>query len=370
MRQKPILWPFFIALFFAAVAYAMAPRWLDQVSLWAHDDPVEIAQRAVDARLSPAVAEREIEEALAAGDVDLANSFVALAADRGIAISPDLADRVAAANSGPARTVRNVKGFVRGLVIGQPNDGVELAGTALGDVFVFGDVRDATREGIHYVKDEPVDRAVLGLACVGLAITAATYASDGVAAPVRVGVSLFKAARKTGRLGARMTSWLVRSLRGVVDVDGARRALASAAFSERALRDAVKLDKAQELLDTMRDVGRVQAKAGTPAALESLKLAEGPRDLSRFARLATATGGKTRAIIKLAGRAAIVLGFAAFEVAGWALGAVMMLLGFLASIRSMTERATLRYCDWRRTRRLRREIKTLTLAAAPVLAPA
>ena len=60
MRQKPILWPFFIALFFAAVAYAMAPRWLDQVSLWAHDDPVEIAQRAVDARLSPAVAERYV----------------------------------------------------------------------------------------------------------------------------------------------------------------------------------------------------------------------------------------------------------------------------------------------------------------------
>jgi hypothetical protein len=120
----------------------------------------------------------------------------------------------------------------------------------------------------------------------------------------------------------------------------------------------------------MRDVGRVQVKAGTPAALDSLKLSEGPRDLSRFARLATATGGKTRAIIKLAGRAAIVLAFAAFEVAGWALGAVMMLLGFLASIRSMTERATLRYCDWRRTRRLRREIQALTLAAAPALAQA
>jgi hypothetical protein len=371
MRQKPILWPFLIALFLAAVAYAMAPRWFDQVSLWAHDDPVEIAQRAVDARLSPAVAEREIEEALAAGDFDLADSFLALAADRGIAIPPDLADRVKAANSGPARTVRNVKGFVRGLIIGEPSDGVELAGTALGDVFVFGDVRDATREGIHYVKDEPVDRAVLGLACVGLAVTAATYASDGAAAPARIGVSLFKAARKTGRLGARMTAWLGRSLRGAVDMDAARRAFASAAFSERALREVVKLDKAEGLLVTMRDVGRVQAKAGTQAALDSLKLSEGPRDLSRFARLAAATGGKTRAIIKLAGRAAIMLAFAAFEVAGWALGAAMMLLGFLASIRSMTERATLRYCDWRRTRRLRQEIRTLMSAvAAPAPTPA
>ena len=371
MRQKHILWPFFLALFLAAVAYAIAPRWFDRMSLWAHDDPVEIAHRAVDARLSPAVAEREIEDALAADDIDLANSFVALAADRGIAIRPDLAGRVKAANSGTARAVRNVKSFARGFVVGEPNDAVELGGTALGDLFVFGDVRDATREGIHYVKDEPVDRAVLGLACVGLAITVGTYASDGVAAPVRVGLSLVKAARKTGRLGAQMMSWLARSLRDVVDMNGARRALASAAFSERALREAVKLDKAEELLGTMRDVGRVQAKGGTQAALDSLKLSQGPRDLSRFARLAAAEGGKTRAIIKLAGRAAIMLAFAAIEVASWVLGAVMMLFGFLASVRSMTERATLRYCDWRRTRRLRQEIKALASAVpAPVLAPA
>ena len=369
MWQRPIF-PFFFAVFLAAVTYAMAPRWLDQVSLWAHDDPVEIAQRAVDARLTPAVAEREIAAALAADDIDLANSFVALAADRGMAIPPDLADRVAAANSRTARAARNVKSFARGLVIGEPHDGVELAGTALGDLFVFGDVRDATREGIHYVKGEAVDRPVLGLACVGLAITAGTYASAGVAAPARVGVTVVKAAAKTGRLGAHMVAWLTRALRGVVDMGGVRRALVEASFSERAVREAVKLDKAEGLLDTMRDVGRVQANAGTQAALDSLKVAEGPRDLSRFARLAAAQGGKTRAIIKLAGRAAIMLAFATLQIASWALGAVMMLLGFLASIRSMTERATLRYCDWRRTRRLRREIATLTLAAAPVLAPA
>ncbi|HLH90574.1 MAG TPA: hypothetical protein VKX28_19140 [Xanthobacteraceae bacterium] len=363
-RQKLIVWPFFVALFLAAVAYAMAPRWFDQASVWLRDEPVEIANRAVDARLTPAVAEHEVEAALAAGDIDLANSFTALAADRGITIRPDLAERVKAANSGPARAVRNVKRFARGFVVGEPNDGVELAGTALGDLLVFGDVRDATREGVHYVKDEPVDRAVFGLACVGLAITLGTYASDGLAAPARVGLSLVKAARKTGRLGVQMGAWLVRSLRGVVDMAAARRAVTSATFSERGLREAVKLEKAEELLDTMRDVGRVQAKAGTRAALDSLKLSQGPRDLSRFARLAAATGGKTRAIIKLAGRAAIMLGFATLQIASWAFGAVMILLGFLASVRSLTERATLRYCDWRRMRRLRQEIAALTRAAA------
>jgi hypothetical protein len=376
--RKRILWPALAALLLTATAVALAPRAQDFVArLLIQDDPAAIARRAVDARLTPAVAESEIADALKADDVDLANSFMALAADRGMTVSPALADQVKAANSGAASTVRNLKSFTRGLVIGEPSDMVGLAGTALGDLFVFGDIRDATREGIHYVKGEAVDEPLLGLACVGIAITAGTYASLGLAAPTRVGLSLVKAARKTGRLGAPLAAWIGRSLRGVVDMGGLRRAFAEAsitrpALAVRAAREAVKLDKAEGLMDAMRDVGRVQQKAGTQAALESLKVAEGPRDMSRLARLAAAAGGKTRAIIKLVGRAAIVLAFAAFEIGGWALGTIMMLLGFLASIRSITERATLRYCDRRRMRRLRRQVAALTTAqaAAPALAPA
>ena len=359
MRHKHILWPVFAAIFLAAVASALAPRLIDKARLWVEDDPVVIAERAVDARLSGAVAAREIEAALAADDIDLADSFVALAAERGIAIEPQLAARVEAAHSTAARAARSARHFARGLVIGEPNDAVELAGTALGDLFVFGDVRDATRESIHYVKGEAVDRPVLGLACVGLVITAGTYLSAGFATPVRVGVSLVKGAAKTGRLSVRMTAWLARALRDVVDIGGARRALVAGSFSERALRDVVKLDKAEGLIDTMRDVGRVRASAGTRAALDSLKVAEGPRDVSRFARLAAAKGGKTRAIIKLAGRAAIMLGLTALEVASWALSAVLMLFGFLSAIRSATERATLRYIDWRKARRWRRRWEAL-----------
>jgi hypothetical protein len=47
----------------------------------------------------------------------------------------------------------------------------------------------------------------------------------------------------------------------------------------------------------VRDVGRVQVAAGTRAALEGLKLAEGPEDVARLARLAGTKGGKTRAIL-------------------------------------------------------------------------
>ncbi len=75
----------------------------------------------------------------------------------------------------------------------------------------------------------------------------------------------------------------------------------------RAAREAVKVEEAGGLVDLAENAGRVETKAGTQAALDSLAVAEEPQDMARLARLSAAKGGKTRAIIKLLGRAAIVL---------------------------------------------------------------
>ena len=45
------------------------------------------------------------------------------------------------------RAAAKAGSFTRGLITGEPDDLVSLAGTALGDLFVFGDIRDALREG-------------------------------------------------------------------------------------------------------------------------------------------------------------------------------------------------------------------------------
>ena len=88
-----------------------------------------------------------------------------------------------------------------------------LAGTAVGDLFVFGDIRDALREGKRLASGEQADELVLGLACVGIAITAGTYLTFGAAAPARVGLTLVKVARKTGSLGAELAGNIGRMVR-------------------------------------------------------------------------------------------------------------------------------------------------------------
>ena len=360
MTAARIAVPLALAVASALAALAAAPRAFEaQFLLAAQDDPAALADHAVARSFDAAVATREIDAALAANDADLAMSFLALARERNLPIDPALADKVERANASLATASRSLGSFARGLVVGEAEDISGLAGTAVGDLFVLGDMRDALREGTRLAAGRDGDELVLGLACVGLAVTAGTYATVGAAAPVRVGLTVVKAARKTGRLGGAMAAWINRALREVVDWTALKRAISSASIAEpaaamRGAREAVKVEKAQELVRLVGDVGRVQARAGTRAALDGLKVAEGSRDMSRIARLAAAKGGKTRAILKLAGRGAIVLTVGTFNLATWVFWAIVTVFGFVSSLKRMAERITERYCVRRRLRLTRK----------------
>jgi hypothetical protein len=350
----PVVLPAAVVL--CVAGFVAVPRgWEAARLLYAQDDPVRLADLAVEKSLSPQVARAEIEKALAADDADLAASFLALGRERGIAIDPALAARVEAAGAPAAHAA---KSFAYGLVTGAPDDLAGLAGTAAGDLFVFGDVRDAVREGAHLARGEPADELILGLAGAGVAVTAATYATLGGGTPARLGLTLVKAARKTGRLAAPMAAWMTRSVREAVDTTALGAALTKASFTApvvafRAARDAVKVERAEGLVTAVRDVGRVQGAAGTRAALEGLKIAEGPQDVAKLALLAETKGGKTRAILKLAGRAAFALTAAAFDLFSWLFAAVWAVFGFAATVKRITERTTTRYLHWRKARRAR-----------------
>src|SRR6201999_785718 len=110
-------------------------------------------------------------------DADLAQSFVNLAADRNVKLPDDLKQRVAAAVEQANSTGAAANSFASGLIFGEPKDMAGFAGTALGDLFVFGDIRDAVREGSRLASGENYDQLILGLSAVGIAITAGTYAS-------------------------------------------------------------------------------------------------------------------------------------------------------------------------------------------------
>ena len=100
------------------------------------------------------------------------------------------------------------------------------------------------------------------------------------------------------------------------------------------------------------------ASARRPACAarsDTLKIAEGPKDVARAARLAESKGGQTRAILKLLGRGALLLAAGAFNLTLWVFGALLALFGFLSSIKATTERADLAWLRRKKARRLRQQ---------------
>src|ERR1700751_5412270 len=130
----------------AGALFAIAAGFFLRGGITAHerialaDDPVAISDQALAQAFDRGVAEREINAALAAGDVDLAQSFVALAAERDVPIDAALPGKVKEVEAEQSRLPSTAGRFVHGLWTGEPTDLASLVGTAFGDLFVFGDI--------------------------------------------------------------------------------------------------------------------------------------------------------------------------------------------------------------------------------------
>jgi hypothetical protein len=348
----------------AAVGAALWPHAREASAiLVAQDEPAQLADIGINSALrnNPALIEENIEAALAAHDADLANSFVELAREKNLALGDALTTRVSDAVAEEKSASHFARGFATGLVTGNADDVASLSGTVAGDLFVFGDIRDVVREGKHLAMGEDTDRLVLGLATAGLAVTAATYVSVGGVAPIRAGLTMVKDARKVGRLGEGLTQWAGRSAREVVDAPALQQAVASGSVlrpgeTVSAIKAAFRAEKAGALVRLAKDVGRVGEAAGMRGAVDTLRIAEGPKDVARAARLAESSGGQTRAILKLLGRGALLLAAGTFNLALWVFGALLTLFGLLSSIKATTERLTLAWLRARKARRLRKQL--------------
>ena len=171
---------------------------------------------------------------------------------------------------------------------------------------------------------------------------------------------MVKDARKVGRLGEGLTQWAGRSAREVVDAPMLQQAVATGSMLRpgetiNAIKAAFSAEKAGALVRLAKDVGRVGEKAGTRGALDTLRIAHGPKDVARAARLAESKGGQTRAILKVLGRGALLLAAGTFNLAMWVFGALLALFGFLSSIKATTDGLTESWLRRSKARRLRQQ---------------
>jgi hypothetical protein len=202
--------------------------------------------------------------------------------------------------------VRETKAFSSGFVSGQASKGAGLAGVMVSDVTVVGDVRDLWTEYQHHRAKEPVDDLVVALSGIGVAATAATVGSLGVAASARAGVSLLKLAAKGRQPSAPFCAYLVSRAGKVINVSGFFQKVkvhltnvideAKAAYNPKA---------AAQLETVAGQINGIRKETSTATTLALLRYVDNTKDLRGVERLARKYGPESRGIMRFLGKAAI-----------------------------------------------------------------
>src|SRR3974377_969547 len=173
MKRLQIIWTVALTAVSGAALAVASPHAHNAIALLAaQDDPAELSDIRLDSALrnNQFLINDQIEAALEDHDAGLAESFVGLAREKGISVPDELSHRVSEAVAEESSSSHLARRFASGLVTGNADDAATLSGPAAGDLFVFGDIRDAVREGKHLIMGEDTDRLVLGLATAGLAV--------------------------------------------------------------------------------------------------------------------------------------------------------------------------------------------------------
>ncbi len=303
----------------------------------AQDDATELSRLRLPGVATQDRIAHEIDLAVTAGDLSLAESFLALAAERGTAVAPDRIARIEALKANAL--ARAVSDFGHGFVAGERESDAAFAGALVGDISGFGDLRDLAREGSRLAAGETIDETVLVLAAVGLAISAATWVSLGGGLPARGGVSAVKAASKAKLLSPVLTANLGRMAAGAIDRPALSASFGAAARLDLAAAKAtaggiVRPAALARFTALGQDAGSLYARTGQRGLRQVLAVAEDAGDIGRAAKLAAAKPSTARAVLKLLGRSALVLGALGLQAAGF----MLALLAYALAIAMAAQR--------------------------------
>jgi hypothetical protein len=325
------------AALLVASGLAILPRGVEGARLLSGPrDEVAVAHYALAGKTA-ADYQAAAEQALAAGDEDLAASVIALSVRNGMALPPALAAKVRAAQEdAAARIGEDVwNGFLSG---DAPNEAA-LAGAVAADLTGVGDIRDLYQEAVRYVNGEAVDGLTVGLATLGLGLTAATVASLGLTLPERAGLSTLKAVRRTGKLSPALARQVGATAASAMDGTALRAVSASLArldiaAARQAAGRVVKPAALRTLKEMGTDVATIGRNAGYRATVQTLGVANSTAEVSRVAKLSGRFGTATRAVLALGGAAFTFASLAASAVF-WSVSLIVWSIAALAWIGSL-----------------------------------
>ena len=241
--------------------------------------------------------------------IAIAESYLAVGTERGLKLDTDVLEAFQAARS-PWGTIKcDALNVGIGIMTGQGETPEQLGGAIASDLFVIGDIRDLAIAAHDYANGNSVDEVVVVISAIGVGITAGTYASAGGAAPVRIGASILKAAKKAKGLSPSFVRSLKPALSSAISLPVFFSRLKATPVPKSLKGSELRLFKSRiadafdasvnptamsKLQGTFADIGAMAEASGTSTALRILKHVDDPDDL-RLGKTFAKVGGKRTA---------------------------------------------------------------------------
>ena len=285
--------------------------------------PIEKAVKAdLAASASPNLVNQKILEALERDDIADADLYAEIAKFMNYRLPPETQTKLDDAHTLSATVVRNTWEFGEGFATGEGDTNAGIAGAVSSDLTVVGDVRDIAGEGGKMVAGQEYNELVLGLSVVGLGVTAATIATGGGGIVVKAGVSLFKAARRTGKLTKEFAETLTRLTSDAVNMPLLRQTLRSTdltdlAKTQRVFSDYGRNVRAAKLIPVLNRMSEIHKAVGPAETIRLLKYVKTTENLDDVGAMTKRFGIRSRGIMELTGKTALRSFKTGFKVIDW-----------------------------------------------------
>ena len=257
-----------------------------------HD--INITQ-ALHAQVDSMYIDKHLSQALAEKKFDDVVMYQNLAKMLHIAIGKKLQERIALENSFSHKSIRNIKDFANGFFSGTSTSMVGLGGSITSDMTLYGDLRDIKQQGRKYFNGEPYDSFVLQISLVGLGLSAGQLLSGGAATSLKVGASMIKVAKKSGKLSKPFLSLLGKRLNKSVDTKVLKSLIKNAKNVEKSI-------DVRPLKGIFKELGGIKSATSTVDTIALMKYVDTTKDLRKINRLSRRYTSNTRGIMKVLGK--------------------------------------------------------------------
>lgn len=285
--------------------------------------PIEKAVKAdLAATSSPNLVNKKIVDALERDDIADADLYFEIAKFMNYRLPPETQTKLDDAHTLSATVVRNTWEFGEGFATGEGDTNAGIAGAVSSDLTVVGDVRDIAAEGGKMLAGAEYSELILGLSVVGLGVTAATIATGGGGVVVKAGVSIFKAARRTGKFTKEFAEVLTRLTSDAVNMPLLRQTLRSTDLTDLAKTQRVFTDygsnvRAAKLIPVLSRMSEINNAVGPAETVRLLKYVKTTENLDDVGDMTKRFGVRSRGIMELTGKTALRSFKTGFKLVDW-----------------------------------------------------